>query len=213
MGNNKKFAASLIMLLTAMFLLTACAVDGSGGVSSGMAEDNGGDGVSFIDSCGRALMVDAEISRVIPTGPMAQMVLTAIAPDLLAGIASPWEDTEKIYIDEAYWEIPAVYIEAGLAEMATAFRMLGQLLNRQQKAEELAAYCQDIYDCSQEIMQQVGDHKISLVYFLGDDGLNVLAKGLYHAELLDMLADNRAVVESLFFRGTGDKVALEQLRL
>ena len=62
-------------------------------------------------------------------------------------------------------------------------------------------------------MQRVGDHKISLVYCLCDDGLNVLAKGLYHAELLDMLADNRAVVESLFFRGTGDKVDLEQLRL
>ncbi|MCR4963663.1 MAG: ABC transporter substrate-binding protein [Firmicutes bacterium] len=264
MSKCKKTFWLLLLCLALVTLFAACAA-GNGEVQPDAGEANDGETaaegtVTFTDSCGRELTVDAEITRIVPTGPMAQMVLLTIAPDLMAGIATPWDDAQKAYIDEAYWDIPvlgqlyggkgsmnleeiaaidaqvvidvgeakdsivedmdgltqqlgipAVHIEASLADMATTFRLLGQLLNREEKGEELAAYCEEVYNRSQEIMEQVGEDKVSMIYCLGDAGLNVLAKDSYHAELLDMLADNAAVVENPSSKGTGDEVDMEQL--
>ena len=45
------------------------------------------------------------------------------------------------------------------------------------------------------ILEQVGDHKVTALYIKGEDGLSVLAKGSYHAELLDLMIENVAVVD------------------
>ena len=53
--------------------------------------------------------------------------------------------------------------------------------------------------------------KVKLLYLLGDTGLNVIAKGSYHAEVIDLLSDNLAVVESPSSKGSGNEVDMEQL--
>ena len=46
----------------------------------------------FTDSAGREVEVDAEITRIAATGPLAQIALYAIAPDLMVGWTSDWSE-------------------------------------------------------------------------------------------------------------------------
>ncbi|MHC5374367.1 ABC transporter substrate-binding protein [Enterococcus sp. LJL120] len=61
---------------------------------------------TFVDSAGRSVEIPATITSVAPSGPLAQIVLYTSAPDLLAGIASPFSDTAKEYIDQKYYDLP-----------------------------------------------------------------------------------------------------------
>ena len=53
--------------------------------------------------------------------------------------------------------------------------------------------------------------KASLVYCLGENGLNILAKTSYHAEVIDLLSDNAAVVDEPSSKGSGNPIDMEQL--
>ena len=108
--------------------------------------------------------------------------------------------------------LPFVHITAHLDGMGDAYRMLGKLLNMEGEAEVLATYCDDVYARTMKIMDNVGENgKASLLYLLGNTGLNVIAKGSYHAEVIDMLANNLAVVESPSSKGTGNETDMEQI--
>ncbi|NLD33479.1 MAG: ABC transporter substrate-binding protein [Clostridiales bacterium] len=109
--------------------------------------------------------------------------------------------------------IPCVHITMHLNDAGDAYRMLGELLGAQEKAQSLAAYCDEVYARAQDIMGKVGGNKASLLYSLGDAGLNVIARGSFHAEVLDLVADNAAVVDNPTSKGTGNEVDMEQLYL
>lgn len=244
---------SAVLALTMLLTLGACA--------SGTSAPEGTDGRIFTDDCGREVVLPEEISRIVPSGPMAQMMLFALAPELLVGVASKLPESARDILPEAYYAlpytgqlyragdlnleelaalgpqliidigepkssvaedlddlqaktgIPAVFLSATLDTVPEAFRTLGKLLGREEKGEELARFCEKIYSRTLDIMEQVGDEKPRTLYVLGEEGLNVLAKGSYHAELLDMLTDNAADVENPVSKGTGNAVSIEQLAL
>ena len=62
-------------------------------------------------------------------------------------------------------------------------------------------------------MAKVGDDKVKLAFCMGDKGTNVIAANSYHAQILDMMTDNVAVVETPSSKGTGNEVDLEQIIL
>ncbi|MDR1194827.1 MAG: ABC transporter substrate-binding protein [Peptococcaceae bacterium] len=218
--------------------------------------------VAFVDSAGREVEVPAQITRVSPSGALAQMFIQALAPDLLVSIAGDFSAAAEPYIAENLRQlpvvgqfygtdnlnieeiasigpelvidigepkssivedmdsitdalaIPAVHITATLATTGDAFRALGELLGREAAAERIAAFCDTAYADALAIMAQVGeDNKVPLLYLLGDGGLNVIAATSFHAELIDLIADNIAKVDSPSSRGTGNEVDLEQLLL
>lgn len=105
--------------------------------------------------------------------------------------------------------IPFVHIEASLSTLDQAYTMLGELLGMEDEAAVLSAYCKEIYDRTVAISGSVD--KVSLLYITGEEGLNVIARDSYHSEVIDMLADNQAVIESPSSKGTGNEVDLEQL--
>ncbi len=108
--------------------------------------------------------------------------------------------------------IPTVHIDAATGTMGDAYRMLGKLLGMEDEAEVLAQYCESVVSRTNEIVGQLGaDGKTSLIYCSGTDGLNVLAKTSYHAEVIDLLSDNAAVVDEPSSKGTGNPVDMEQL--
>lgn len=108
--------------------------------------------------------------------------------------------------------IPAVHIEASLDSMPEAYRMLGKLLGLEEKAEKLAVYCEYVLEETGKTAEQAEQNgKRSLLYCLGGDGLNVIAKGTFHAEVIDRLSDNLAVIENASSKGTGNPVDMEQL--
>ena len=104
---------------------------------------------------------------------------------------------------------PFVHITATTETTGDAYRMLGDLLNMKDEAETLAAYCEKIYDRTVSIAGSV--EKANVLYVTGDMGQNVIAAGSYHAEILDLLTNNLAVVDEPSSKGTGNEVSMEQI--
>lgn len=252
---NKK-TLSLLLMLALLCGLSACAA-GKAPVSVPAASETR----IYTDDCGREVKIPTEITAIVPSGPLSQIVLFAIAPEMFVGLAAPWDDTAKGIIPENYFnlpcfgqlygsaalnaeelaaanpqlildigeakasvaedmdtleaqtQIPSIHIEASLAAMPDAFRKLGSILGKEEKGEALAQFCEKVYSRTVSVMERVGDNKINALYILGEDGLHVTAKGSYHAELMDMLTNNLALVDTPAGKGTGSEVTPEQIAL
>lgn len=212
----------------------------------------------FTDSVGREVTVPAQIDKVALSGPMAQIVLFALCPDKLVGIANAWDESAAQYLDTEYYNlpllgqlyggkgelnletllesgaqvvidvgeakgsivedldalqeqttIPFVHIDAALATMDETYTLLGDLLGMPDEAKALADYCRSTYDRALTIADSV--EKANLLYITGDAGLNVIAQGAYHAEVIDLLSNNLAVVDEPSSKGTGNEVDMEQI--
>lgn len=105
--------------------------------------------------------------------------------------------------------IPFVHIDCYTGSMGDTYRTLGTLLGKETEGNTLGEYCDKIYNRTNEIAASV--KKVNLLYCLGDKGENVIAKGSYHAEIIDLLSNNLAVVESPSSKGTGNEVDIEQI--
>ena len=251
----KKRMISLLLAFVMVIGLTAC-------VGSKPEElQNPSATRSFTDDCGREVRIPTEINAIVPSGPLSQIILFAIAPEMFVGLSSRWSDSAKGIIPDEYFtlpyfgqlygsanlnveelaavnpqliidigeakksivedmddleaqtQIPSIHIEASLATMPDAYRKLGSILGKEEKGEELAQFCEKVYNRTVSIMDQVGDNKVNALYILGEEGLNVLANGSYHAELIDLLTNNLAVVDNPAGKGSGNEVTMEQIAL
>ena len=253
MKKTQRLLALLLALVMALSL-AAC------GAQSAPAEDENTAPETrvFTDSVGREVTVPAQIDKVALSGPMAQIVLFALCPDKLVGIANAWDESAAQYLDTEYYNlpllgqlyggkgelnletllesgaqvvidvgeakdgiaedldalqeqttIPFVHISATLATMDETYTMLGDLLGMPDEAKTLADYCRGTYDRALTIADSV--EKANLLYITGDAGLNVIAQGAYHAEVIDLLSNNLAVVDDPSSKGAGNEVDMEQI--
>ena len=138
--------------------------------------------------------------------------IASVNPEIVIDVGEPKativEDMNEIMTTIA---IPSVHITATLQSSPEAFRQLGILLGREEKGEQLAQFCEKILAQTDNIMTQVGDNKVNALYCLGDTGQNVIAATSFHAEVLDYVMNNLAVVDSPAGRGTGNETDLEQI--
>ena len=263
---HAKRLISLILSLAMALSLVACGADSAQSGSAGEAGSVGASSISqdapttrtFIDSLGREVTIDAEIAEIAVTGPLAQIVVFAIAPDLLVGIATEWDASAESILDTEYYNlpilgqlyggkgemnleellnaapqlvidvgeqkdgmaedldalqeqtgIPFVHIDAYTDGMGEAYRMLGEVLGKETEAEALAAYCEKVYERAVSIGSSV--EKKNLLYITGEEGHNVIAQNSYHSEVIDLLSNNLAVVDSPSSKGTGNEVDMEQI--
>lgn len=111
--------------------------------------------------------------------------------------------------------IPFVHIDGSLEGAPETYRRLGELLGRQEKAEQLALWCEDVLRDIDGIMTKVDAKggRANVVYCLGEKGLNVLANGSIHAKVLDKLTNNIAVLPDVVSSGNGNEIDFEQLML
>lgn len=265
---------SLLLALALVFGLTACGTAGSNSETTvpttvpattqevqTQPSETVPETYVFVDDCGREVEIPSGISRIVPSGPLAQIVLFAIAPEMFVGLATKWYNTAEGIIADEYFNlpyfgqlygsadlnveelaladpqiiidigeakgsivedldtlqeqtnIPSVFVSATLETMPETYRTLGKLLGKEEKGEELAQFCERVYNRTVSIMEEVGDNKVNALYVVGEEGLNVLANGSYHAELIDMLTNNIAVVDNPMSKGTGNEVSMEQIAL
>ncbi|MBE6016823.1 MAG: ABC transporter substrate-binding protein [Lachnospiraceae bacterium] len=274
----KKIITLLLALVMAASLLAGCA---SGGAAATPAETTAAPAPAettaaettaaettteaetsatkiFTDSLGREVEVPTHITKVAVSGPLAQIVLFAICPDELVGIANEWDEVAQGFFDEKYYNLPVlgqlyggkgelnletllasgaevvidvgepkgsakedldalqeqtgipfIHVTAMLSTFPDAYRMLGDLLDKQDEAEKIAAYLEKTYANIQKISE--GADKVNLLYITGDEGHNVIAQGSYHAEIIDLLSNNLAVVDEPSSKGTGNEVDMEQI--
>lgn len=246
----------IVILLTLALLvsLTACGRDAS-------QETTSAETYTFTDDAGRQVQIPTQISRIVPSSALGQIILQAIAPEMLVGLSSELDEEARGYDHEMLFDlpvfgnlyagenlnveelamaepqliidigeknpstiedmdalqtrtlIPSVFLSTSLEAMPETFRTLGKLLGKEAKGEQLAQFCETVYDRTVAIMEQVGDNKVKALYVLGEDGLNVIAATSYHAELLDLLTDNLAVVDNPISKGSGNAVTMEQIAL
>ena len=165
----------------------------------------------------RYLLEKIEIGQLYGgKGEMDLESLLAAAPDVVFDIGEPKESLgEDMDALTEQTGIPFYHINATVKTAPEAYRKLGSLLNREDKAEELALWLEETYAMMEELMARVdadGARK-TVLYCLGDRGTNVIAEGSFHAETINMMAANLAVVEDVVSKGTGNEVDLEQILL
>lgn len=111
--------------------------------------------------------------------------------------------------------IPFIHIDADISTTASAYRTLGKLLAREEKAETLALWCESTYANILALMEEVDADQArkTLLYCLGDTGTNVIAEGSFHAQIVNLMSQNVAVIEDVVSSGDGNQVDLEQILL
>lgn len=149
-------------------------------------------------------------------GTMDLEALLAAAPEVVIDVGEAKgtivEDMDALTEQTG---IPFVHIDATVETAADAYLRLGELVGREEKAEQLSQKCAQILENIQGIMAKVDadNARKTIVYCLGDKGLNVLAEGSYHADTLSLVATNAAVVAEVVSSGLGNEVDMEQLIL
>lgn len=260
----KKRLLSLLLLLSLILTLSAC---GAKSPAPSAAPDapvsTAAETRTFTDSTGRTLELPAKLEKIAVTGPTAQIVLFALAPERLVGISNSWDPAAQEYIAPEYYGlpllgqlyggkgelnleellkaapdavidvgepkqgivedmdklteqtgIPFLHIDGYTASMGEAYRMLGDLLGLEEKAAVLADYCDEIYAFASGLEEKLApEKKKTALYLLGDSGLNVIASGSFHAEMLNLIVENAAVLENPSSKGTGNETDMEQLML
>ena len=147
-------------------------------------------------------------------GEMDLEALLAAAPDVVIDIGEAKATTaDDLTALTQQTGIPFIHIDATVATAPEAYRTLGKLLGREAKAEELALWCETTYANISAMMEKVdaNNARKRLLYCLGDTGTYVLAEGSFHAETVNMMSSNVAIVEDVVSSGTGNEVDLEQI--
>ena len=149
-------------------------------------------------------------------GEMDLEALLTAAPDVVIDIgetkSSTKEDLENLTQQTG---IPFVHIFATVNTAPEAYRTLGELLGREEKAEQLATWCETTLKTIDELMKQVdaaGARK-GILYCLGDAGVNVMAQGSFHADTINTMGNNLAVIDEVVPHGDGNGTDLEQIML
>ena len=110
--------------------------------------------------------------------------------------------------------IPVVFIEAKLSDYGAAYKNLGELLNMQQRGNELSQYCSNAYSIVADTMETIPEaERVHMAYLLGENGLNAIAKTSFQGQVIDMVADNVVVVDDVSGKGNGNEISLEQIAL
>ena len=246
----------LVLCLICAFALSGC---GSVEASKPSAELR-----EFTDSLGRTVLLPEKIEKLALSGPLTQIYVFPLCPELLAGFSTAFSEDAEKYIPEEYIDlpelgqlyggkgtmnleallaaapdvvvdvgepkdgmaedldklteqtgIPFVHVNATIADSPEAYRALGELIGESTKAEQLAAWCEKTLETVNACMEKVDadNARKNVVYCLGPKGLNVLADGSFHAQIVSLCADNAAVLESPVPHGDGNEIDMEQLIL
>ena len=69
---------------------------------------SGASASTLLDSANRKVEVPADVSRVVPAGAPAQVLLQALAPGKLAGLVEPFQPEHAIYVDPKLAALPQI---------------------------------------------------------------------------------------------------------
>ena len=148
-------------------------------------------------------------------GDFNKEAVAAADPQLIVDIGEAKKGIEED-LDELQNAIgvPVVHIEASLSTYGDTYRQLGELLDRQERAEEIATYVDDVYASTVAVLDTIpAEERVNAAYLLGDAGLNAMAKGTFQAGVIDLVTNNVAEIEGAKGSGLGSEVSFEQVAL
>ena len=149
------------------------------------------------------------------SGDLNMEALAASEPELIIDIGEAKNgNVDDLNAIQEQLGIPVIFIEASLDTTGEAFRTLGEVLGKGEEGEKLGTYCDEKLAMVKDGMAKVKDEdKVKYLYTGGDNGLFVISKDSFHAEVLDLLGENVAVLDQPTRKGTGDEVSAEQMLL
>ncbi|MDR3209394.1 MAG: MarR family transcriptional regulator, partial [Oscillospiraceae bacterium] len=114
---KKKLLAFTLALILCVSLLAACNTtdaettptpDGTADITPEATPDTLPPFITFEDSAGRTVELPTNITKVSPSGALAQMYILAIAPELLGTISSEYSAAVEKYIPDYVLSLPVV---------------------------------------------------------------------------------------------------------
>lgn len=214
------------------------------------------------DMVGRQVVVPDVINKVYGTSPPATYMIYALDPGLIAGLNTPFNQSENGYLDPRLeklpvvgswfgqgrvanlemllqvhpdiilvwvWQmsavnekieqalkplgIPVVYMQLdSLEDYPAAYRFLGDLFGRWQRAEALCRYAEDTLSEMARVRAAIPKEKwVSVYYAEGADGLSTECHTSVHAQLIPLSgAENVHRCTSTTVSGM-QKVSMEQV--
>ncbi len=120
------------------------------------------------------------------------------------------EDMDDI---QARTGIPTIFIEANLDTFPQAYRTLGELLGCEEAAESIANYIETTVADTRAVAATIPeDKRVTVMFGTGESGLDCNAKGSIHADVIELVgAENAVVVEEVSGKGGGNTISLEQV--
>ncbi len=104
--------------------------------------------------------------------------------------------------------IPVIFIEAYLDNTPQVFRTLGKLLGKEEKCEDLALFAEEALRMAENARTMITD-PVTVYYSSSDDGLDGIAEGNFHGEVIEKVGARNVVPSS--FGSSSNKVSMEQL--
>jgi iron complex transport system substrate-binding protein len=108
--------------------------------------------------------------------------------------------------------IPMIMVDGDLTASGDTLRYIGKLVGREDRAEELAKYCDDVIEQARDIAAKMADgDKVRVYYAEGMKGLNTDPAGSMHTEVLDLVGGKNVAQVELESGYGMSPVSLEQV--
>lgn len=107
----KRIIAIVLTLVMILAMLAGCKAPEPASApaeTEAAVQKNENSTVVFTDSVGREVEVPANITKIAISGPLAQIVVFALAPDKLVGISTPWDKSAEEFLDTQYYDLPVL---------------------------------------------------------------------------------------------------------
>lgn len=116
-------------------------------------------------------------------------------PDLLLMVItmdqSSIEDADSL---QEQLGIPVVMCDIALDKLPDCYRLVGELTGETERGEELAAYCEETMKDAANIAASIPENQRKAVYYAqGISGLQTVAKGSPHSEVIDLVGAENVV--------------------
>ncbi|MBP1764360.1 MAG: periplasmic binding protein [Firmicutes bacterium] len=151
---------------------------------AGWSYHMGSDQVGYILPQYRNLPVIGWLSRG-STGNVEEVMKTA--PDLIL-MVSEINKANKDYADELQQltKIPVVFLDNSMTKMDQTYSMAGKVLEREEHAADLAAYCRETMEMvDAKKVRLAGRDPVTVYYAEGRRGLETEPRGSWHAEIIE----------------------------
>lgn len=168
-----------------------------------------------------AMKYIAEEYRELPTygkfygnsGDFNREALMASAPEVIIDVGE-WDVEYKAQLDALQEQtgIPVILIEENLDQTPAAFRALGALLEEDERAEALAAYCEEAIADAKARAASIPEEERVRIYYAQDDGLSTMLSGTIHAQIYELIGGVVvAGADNVQLQQGGGTVSMEQL--
>jgi iron complex transport system substrate-binding protein len=130
----------------------------------------------------------------------------------ISGVALTRQNISEAESLQAQTGIPCVLVDGSFTKIPGAFRFLGDILGREERAEELAAYCEKSYEAVRSVVATIPeDERITVYYAEGPEGLQTEPETSQHMlGFLEAGALDAAKCDETYGGGMTD-VSLEQV--